>query len=142
MKEVVTMRSIMTSVAKFCTVFAGLSLIVFIVSVSAEDKGNRPCADDITKFCKDVKPGGGRIIACLNEHQKDLSASCKDKIAEYRKNSQNSMNGTNMKKVCQGDVTQFCKDVKPGGGRIIECLKEHSAELSRECKESLQHGKK
>jgi hypothetical protein len=39
-----------------------LSLCVGI-SVYAAD--TRPCADDVSKFCKDVKLGGGRIANCL-----------------------------------------------------------------------------
>jgi len=35
-----------------------------------------PCAADVQKFCKDVKRGGGRVIACLKSHQSDLSAAC------------------------------------------------------------------
>ena len=36
---------------------------------------------------------------------------------------------------CQPDIKKFCADVKPGGGRIIECLKAHEPELSPACQE-------
>ena len=36
---------------------------------------------------------------------------------------------------CKADIEKFCKDVKPGGGAIMKCLKEHDAELSAECKD-------
>jgi len=133
------MRYIMKLAAKYCTVFAVLSLLVFVLSASAEDKGMKPCADDVAKFCKDVKPGEGRIVACLKEHQNDLSASCKEKmekLAEVRKK------GSEMNKACHDDISKFCKDVKPGGGKIIQCLKEHSSDLSSECKGALPQGKK
>ena len=35
---------------------------------------------------------------------------------------------------CKADVERFCKDVKPGGGAIIRCLKQHESELSPQCK--------
>lgn len=35
---------------------------------------------------------------------------------------------------CKEDVDKFCKDVQPGGGRIMQCLKQHSADLSPACK--------
>lgn len=35
---------------------------------------------------------------------------------------------------CKADIEKFCKDVQPGEGRIVKCLKEHEAELSVECK--------
>ncbi len=34
---------------------------------------------------------------------------------------------------CKPDMERRCKEVKPGEGRLIECLKQHRAELSAEC---------
>ncbi len=42
------------------------------------------CEDDVLRFCADVKPGSGRIIKCLIEHEGELSSGCKTKI-ETRK---------------------------------------------------------
>jgi len=38
------------------------------------------CKDDVTKFCKDVKVGGGRIIDCLHEHSDEVSPNCKSRL--------------------------------------------------------------
>ena len=35
---------------------------------------------------------------------------------------------------CSADVQKFCASVQPGGGRIMECLKAHEADLSPACK--------
>src|SRR5262245_5766196 len=35
------------------------------------------CAEDAQKFCANVQPGGGRIVACLKEHKDSLSDKCK-----------------------------------------------------------------
>lgn len=42
---------------------------------------------------------------------------------------------------CHGDIQKFCKGMKPGGGAIAQCLKEHEADLSQECKEKGQEMK-
>ncbi|MBY0380707.1 MAG: cysteine rich repeat-containing protein [Xanthobacteraceae bacterium] len=34
------------------------------------------CQDDFKKFCPNVMPGGGRIIACLAQHKEKLSPAC------------------------------------------------------------------
>ena len=35
------------------------------------------CDTDIQKLCAGVKPGGGRILACLKQHQESVSDNCK-----------------------------------------------------------------
>jgi len=35
------------------------------------------CDADIQKLCAGVKPGGGRILACLKQHQETVSDNCK-----------------------------------------------------------------
>lgn len=40
------------------------------------------CADDLNTFCKGVEAGEGRLLTCLDNNAKDVSARCKDAIAE------------------------------------------------------------
>jgi Cysteine rich repeat len=40
------------------------------------------CADDAQKFCSNVQPGGGRVLACLKEHKDELSDRCKQAAAQ------------------------------------------------------------
>ncbi len=42
---------------------------------------------------------------------------------------------------CKEDVKKLCADVKPGGGAIIKCMKEHEASLSSECKANIEKKK-
>ncbi|MBU2573668.1 MAG: cysteine rich repeat-containing protein [Elusimicrobia bacterium] len=98
-----------------------------IAEKTEEFKKNSPCGPDIEKFCKDVKPGEGRIIYCLKAHEPDLSAECKAESDELKEKA------GELKKACQADLDKFCKDVKQGEGRLIQCLKEHEKELSAGC---------
>lgn len=36
---------------------------------------------------------------------------------------------------CKADVEQLCQGVQPGGGRIVQCLKDHADKLSPPCRE-------
>ena len=47
------------------------------------------CEGDVARFCKDVKPGRGAVARCLEEHQGELSAQCKEGIAAARAAQQN-----------------------------------------------------
>jgi hypothetical protein len=40
------------------------------------------CAADVQRFCANVAPGGGRIIACLREHRDVVSDQCKQAAAK------------------------------------------------------------
>jgi hypothetical protein len=90
------------------------------------------CAEEIEKFCKDIKPGGGRIMECLKAHESELCGSCREKIGELQGIIKDC------EQACSGDIAQFCKEVQPGGGRILKCLREHDKELSPSCSAKLE----
>jgi hypothetical protein len=46
---------------------------------------SRPCRGDLQQFCADVQRGGGRILACLKEHEAQLSPACHDALAAHEK---------------------------------------------------------
>jgi len=41
-----------------------------------KQRPQRPCAADVERFCKDVHPGEGRVLKCLDAHAAELSAAC------------------------------------------------------------------
>lgn len=94
----------------------------------------KSCADDVGKFCKDVKPGHGRIAVCLNEHPSDLAPACKKMVDQVMPMMNAPMEAHTD---CAADVQRFCGDVPPGVGRVGFCLGEHSAELSPTCKQHI-----
>lgn len=44
----------------------------------AASKGVKACHADVEKFCPDVKPGEGRLGACLKKNEKKLSKACRN----------------------------------------------------------------
>ncbi|MEO6976159.1 MAG: cysteine rich repeat-containing protein [Gallionella sp.] len=43
---------------------------------------------------------------------------------------------------CADDAVRLCNGIKPGGGAVAKCLKEHSSELSPACKKSITKAKR
>ena len=44
----------------------------------------KECADDARQYCKEVKPGDGRIKACMTEHLAGLSGACLKALGETK----------------------------------------------------------
>jgi len=49
-------------------------------------QGLAACQGDIKKLCPQIKPGGGRIIACLGQHKAELTPSCKTTVDQSKGN--------------------------------------------------------
>ncbi len=46
--------------------------------------------------------------------------------------------GHGARKACADDVKRLCTGIKPGEGRIVQCLKEHAQDLSSTCAQTMQ----
>lgn len=68
------------------TVFAALlTQSIFAADPPANNSTARgACKGDVQKLCPDVKPGGGRIIACLKENRDKVSVTCKTQLEKMR----------------------------------------------------------
>ena len=71
-------------------VFAAVALTAFGLSGATASAQMRrqemreACGADYKAFCADVQPGGGRIVACLEQNAAKLSASCQKEIAAHK----------------------------------------------------------
>jgi Cysteine rich repeat len=83
----------------------------------------KACATDL-KQCA----GTGEVRrACIKVHFKEFSLPCQLALVKQAA----------IRKACTGDVKKNCADIVPGGGRIEACMKDHFADLSEECKETI-----
>ncbi|SRR5260221_3501879 len=99
-------------------------------------KGDGPCAADAKKFCGNVEPGGGRIVKCMKSHQAELSPACQSEMKRAEERMEQ------VKEECSADAKKFCQGIKPGGGRILSCLKSHQSELAPACAAEFNRAKK
>jgi hypothetical protein len=109
-------------------IVVSLCLITAVGFTQQEVDPRGVCKADVEQFCKDVKPGQGRIWSCLKSHDAELSQACKDRMDQMREK------GKAFGMACREDAKKFCKDVRPGQGRIVSCLKNHQGDLSESCK--------
>jgi hypothetical protein len=40
------------------------------------------CGDDLERFCKDVEPGEGRLLGCLEKYDRKLSQKCSSALKD------------------------------------------------------------
>ena len=45
-------------------------------------------------------------------------------------------------RACKADAEKLCAGVRPGEGRIVQCLKEHRKDLSPECKKEVAEARR
>ncbi|TPW20711.1 MAG: hypothetical protein FD126_1411 [Elusimicrobia bacterium] len=78
--------------------------------------------------------------ACKADADSEKCQAFKAKMQEKREKMK-AVKGAS--EACLADKERLCKDVKPGEGRIMECLKAHEAELSEACRaaKANKHGK-
>jgi len=84
------------------------------------------CRSDVAQFCAEVEGGEGRVHSCLRQNRASLSPKCAEEEEKL-----NIIQSTNiefrprLKKLCREERAEYCKDVKPGRGRVIRCLQEN-----------------
>ncbi len=125
-------NTMLQSIASLAALIPVLFLFFICIAQPVFASEARPCAEEIMQFCKDIKPGGGRVILCLKKHENELTPVCRGKIEEIVKRVENA------KRLCASDIEKFCKGVQEGEGRIAKCLGEHAAEVSAACMEQVE----
>jgi Cysteine rich repeat len=66
------------------------SALLYAQSSAAQGGSNdvrAACAQDVQKLCANVQPGGGRVIACLKQHQDQVSDTCKQAVTKAMQQS-------------------------------------------------------
>jgi hypothetical protein len=124
------------------TVVIGM-VLVFGGVASAQQKliesVSKGCDKELTTYCKDVTPGEGRVLACLYAHSDKLSGQCEYALYDASAQLERALNALSYAaNECREDLTKFCSDIKPGGGRLLQCSDKNDAKVSKRCKQALK----
>ncbi|TBR23249.1 hypothetical protein EPO15_06320 [bacterium] len=122
-----------------------LAALVFAFAVPA--RAADPCGADKKKFCA----GSANVMDCMLQHGSELSQACQQAYMSGKLGDGGGDEAppppTKRKKAAPGekalstraclpDLNKFCAKVKPGDGRLVECLHANEAKLSKPCKKA------
>jgi len=101
------------------------------------DEVKQGCKTELDKYCSDVTPGQGRMLACLYAREDKLSGACEYALYDAAAQLERAVNAlVYVANECDDDINKFCSDVQPGEGRIVKCLDKHEKDVSARCKEA------
>jgi hypothetical protein len=91
----------------------------------------RACAVDFLRLCRDVPPGRGRVMACMQLNADRLSPRCFEAMTAW------GLAAAGAFKACLPDAQRYCSHVPPGMGRGLACILQNADRLSPACREAI-----
>ena len=67
---------------------AGALLLSASAAWAASGGVRQACAGDVKALCSGIKPGGGRLAACMRDNTDKLSQGCRQALSAARANRQ------------------------------------------------------
>ena len=97
------------------------------------------CKVELEKYCKDVTPGEGRVLACLYAYGDKLSPKCEYALYDAAAQLERAVAALSyVANECDEDLDKYCGAVAPGEGRLLDCLNKKSKQLTKRCKQALK----
>jgi hypothetical protein len=124
------------------TVVIGM-VLVFSGVVSAQqtliDSVVKGCDKELKTYCKDVTPGEGRGLACLYAFSDKLTPKCEYALYDAAVQLERVVNALAYTvNECREDLTKFCSNIKPGEGRLLQCIEKNDAKVTTRCKQAMK----
>ena len=125
---------------------ASLLSLGLTFGTAASAAGPSPCSEDAARFCGNVESGPVGMIAlmeCLEWHEKELSAACRDFEAGMMggartEKSESLREKRQFRQNCMADMARYCQNASPMQGGMMKCLNQHENELSAPCSQSIK----
>jgi hypothetical protein len=124
--------------------FALCMMQVFTGNGYAETKGpveivDDGCKKEIETYCKKVTPGEGRVLACLYAYEDKLSSRCEYALYDAAAQLERVIAAlTFLANECRDDLKAYCSDIKPGEGRLLQCIDKNKKKISSRCKQAIK----
>lgn len=106
------------------------------ITITAEIKG---CDADAKKLCPGLDANSQKGFMCMMAYEDKLSEKCRLGIAEAAMAIKMGAAAIDYSvRACEADADKYCLDVKPGEGRIIQCLRKNEKKVSKQCVTALK----
>jgi hypothetical protein len=97
------------------------------------------CKVELEKYCKNVTPGEGRVLACLYAYGDKLTPKCEYALYDAAVQLERAVAALSyVANECDEDLDRYCNAVAPGEGRLLNCLEKKEKQLTKRCKEALR----
>ena len=97
------------------------------------------CANDIKKYCRNVTPGEGRMIYCMQAYEDKISPKC---VFELEETATSVLSAADALKdgviACKAEITGVCGKTQPGQGRLAACLLANKSTASAGCADAIK----
>ncbi len=95
------------------------------------------CKAELEKYCSNVTPGEGRLLACLYAYEDKLSGRCEYALYDAASRLERAVTAlAYTANECSSDLKQYCAGVAAGEGRLLECLQKNDNKVSKRCKQA------
>lgn len=97
------------------------------------------CKQEVATWCQGVRPGKGRLLGCLYIYEDKLSPACAHALYGAAAQLERALSSlTYTESECRDDIAHYCADIKPGEGRLFDCLQKNEAKLGSRCQTALE----
>ena len=132
------MKKLIVGIAVLCCVML-LGGIAVAQEKARTEKVLTGCADEVETYCKNVTPGKGRLLSCLYAYEDKISTQCQIALCQAVPSLEMALTTLSyLAGECRDDLKKFCSDVKPGEGRLINCLDKKKDALTDRCKTAFE----
>ena len=126
----------MNRISAFCLIALSLAFTAPVSSAmdTLIESVASGCEDELTKYCSNVTPGEGRILACMYAHEDKISGKCEFALYDAAAQLERFIGAlTYLANECDEDLDTHCAAVEAGEGQLAQCLLDNKEKLQKRC---------
>ena len=94
----------------------------------------RACEKDVNQHCSGLGQNATKVFMCLMAYEEQLSPACRKGVMETAMSIKVGSEAIDYSlRACEADVDGYCRDVVPGEGRVVSCIKANESRVSKDC---------